>query len=367
MTTKALVLGGGGVTGIAWELGVIAGLAAAGCDVRDADLIVGTSAGATVAAQISTGPLDDLVASQRSTTSAEIAAELDLDLMIEIFTVLGDRSIPADERRAAVGAHALAAETVPEAVRREVIAARLPAHRWPDAPVLLTAVDALSGELVTFDRTSGVELVDAVAASCAVPGVWPPVTIGGRRYVDGGVRSSTNADLAAAHDRILVLTPMAQAMALGPRPPGRPAPRGGHHGAGHRRRRGGPRPHRRQRPRPEPPGAGARGGRAPGRRGRRRGPRPLVTPTPARPPARPAEVGVIFGAGAAVITPASAIAPARGSNRVRFSRRWGGRPGRRAGPGRWRPGRRDRPALPSPRPWRSTGRETGPGRRRRRG
>jgi NTE family protein len=68
-------------------------------------------------------------------------------------------------------------------------------------------VDAATGETVVFTRDSGVDLVDAVAASCAVPGVWPPVTIGDRRYVDGGVRSSTNADLAAGCDRVLVVLP----------------------------------------------------------------------------------------------------------------------------------------------------------------
>jgi NTE family protein len=73
--------------------------------------------------------------------------------------------------------------------------------------MLLPAVDAVTGELMVFTRDSGVELVDAVAASCAVPGVWPPVTIGGRRYIDGGVRSGTNADLAAGADRVLIITP----------------------------------------------------------------------------------------------------------------------------------------------------------------
>src|SRR6187551_2142050 len=145
MTTKALVLGRGGVPGIAWELGVIAGLADAGTDVRDADLIVGTSAGATVAAQITAAPLADLVAAQQSATTSEIAVELDLDLMIEIFSVIGDRSLSSDERRARVGAYALAADTVAEPVRRAVIAARLPSHDWPAAPVVLTAVDATSG------------------------------------------------------------------------------------------------------------------------------------------------------------------------------------------------------------------------------
>lgn len=212
---RALVLGGGGVTGIAWELGVVAGLADAGVDVLRADLVVGTSAGATVAAQITTGPLAPLVDAQLAEATTEIAAVLDLDLLIEIFLLLEDRSSSNDERRAQVGARALAADTVPEHVRREVIAARLPHHGWPDQAVLLTAVDAHSGAFRTFDASSGVDLVDAVAASCAVPAVWPPVTIGDRRYVDGGVRSSTNADLAAGHDVVVVLTPMAETMTPG--------------------------------------------------------------------------------------------------------------------------------------------------------
>lgn len=213
--TTALVLGGGGVTGIAWELGVVAGLVGAGVAVDRADLVVGTSAGATVAAQITTGSLDALVAAQRSATSGEIAVDLDLDLMIEIFTTLIDDSMSPDERRARVGARALAADTVAEPVRRAVIAGRLPSHDWPERAVVLTAVDAVTGVPTTFDRSSGVALVDAVAASCAVPAVWPPVTIGASRYVDGGVRSSTNADLAAGRDRVLVLTPMAPGMTSG--------------------------------------------------------------------------------------------------------------------------------------------------------
>lgn len=213
--STALVLGGGGVTGIAWELGVVAGLLDGGVDVRDADLVVGTSAGATVAAQLTTAPLDGLVAAQLADRCAEIPVELDLELMIEIFSLLADRSVSHDDRRARVGVRALAADCVPEDVRRAVVEARLPVHDWPDRPVVLTAVDVVSGEFVPFDRASGVALVDAVAASCAVPGVWPPVTIDGRRFMDGGVRSSTNADLAAGHDRVLVLTPMADGTTSG--------------------------------------------------------------------------------------------------------------------------------------------------------
>ena len=69
-------------------------------------------------------------------------------------------------------------------------------------------VDAETGEFRAFDRTSGVPLLQAVAASCAVPGVYPPVTIGERRYVDGGMRSTANADLAQGYDRLVVLAPI---------------------------------------------------------------------------------------------------------------------------------------------------------------
>ena len=65
-----------------------------------------------------------------------------------------------------------------------------------------------NGEFVAFEKSSGVSLVDAVAASCAVPGVWPPVTINGRRYIDGGMRSAVNADLAAGYERVVVLAPI---------------------------------------------------------------------------------------------------------------------------------------------------------------
>ena len=90
-----------------------------------------------------------------------------------------------------VGAYALAADTVPEAERRAVIESRLQSHEWPSRRIMLIAVDAATGDAVRFDSGSGASLVDAVAASCAVPGIWPPVTIGGRRYVDGGSGPAT--------------------------------------------------------------------------------------------------------------------------------------------------------------------------------
>jgi NTE family protein len=209
---KALVLAGGGVAGIAWELGMLAGLHGAGLDLTAADLIVGTSAGAAAGAQIASGVApSDLLTRQLGPPeeSGEIHVAMDIERyrssMADLIAGVTD---PA-EARARIGAMALAAETVPEDVRRKVIAGRLPTHEWPDRRLVLVAVDAISGAVVTFDRASGASLVDAVAASCAVPGIWPPVTINGRRYIDGGARSSTNADMAAGSERVVVLIPMA--------------------------------------------------------------------------------------------------------------------------------------------------------------
>jgi NTE family protein len=213
MTSWALVLGGGGLAGIAWETGVLHALAERGLDPRSADIVVGTSAGATVGGQLASGlPIVDLFDRQadpaRHTT--ELTPQLSPEDMAALWESLtANLDAEPQVRGRTLGALALAARTVPEAARREVIAARLPRPEWPQWTLAITAVDAVTGRLRVFDGTCGVGLVDAVAASCAVPGVWPPVTIEGARYIDGGVRTSTNADLAAGHARVLILAPMA--------------------------------------------------------------------------------------------------------------------------------------------------------------
>jgi NTE family protein len=207
----ALVLGGGGVAGIAWMTGLLAGLADAGQDVTGADLIIGTSAGSAVAAQIGSGlSLEALFARQvdPALQARELPAQLDLDKVAADWTEFVAGATSFEEALRLVGAYALAADTVPEAERRAVIESRLPSHEWPSRRIMLVAVEAETGEAVEFDSESGASLVDAVAASCAVPGVWPPVTIGGRRYIDGGFRSSDNADLAGGSERIVVISPL---------------------------------------------------------------------------------------------------------------------------------------------------------------
>lgn len=209
---RALVLAGGGVAGIAWELCVLMGVMdvdpALGAAVLASDLVVGTSAGSSVGAQMTSGTsLLDLYAAQLAPRSAEIQVDIDLErFAAELQAATAGATSLADVRRR-IGAFALAADTVPEDDRRAVMAARLPNHDWPERDLRIVAVDATTGQRVVFTRESGVGLVDAVAASCAVPGVWPPMTVAGTRYVDGGVWSGANADLAAGADRVLVLTP----------------------------------------------------------------------------------------------------------------------------------------------------------------
>ncbi|WP_255657770.1 patatin-like phospholipase family protein [Aeromicrobium sp. Leaf350] len=207
--SRALVLGGGGVTGIAWETGFLAGMIELGLDPLGADLVVGTSAGATVAAQVTSGiGIDVLMASQLDPGgSVEPAPTVDLrSVLDEIDELLASSDDPFKARRR-VGRYALTSDVPTEAYRLDIIRRRLPRHEWPSARLILTAVDAGTGALVEIDRTSGLALVDAVAASCAIPGVWPAVTDGARRLMDGGIRTGSNADLAVGHDRVLVLEP----------------------------------------------------------------------------------------------------------------------------------------------------------------
>jgi NTE family protein len=206
--SRALVLGGGGVAGISWMLGMIDGLRRHGLDLAAADLIVGTSAGSCVGAAVATEALAQAVALQQRPETSEILVPFDGEAYTAKLTGLAGNA--PDQRTALIRIANMdpLGPMVSEAQRRAVIAARLPVHDWPRQRLVVTAVDAQAGELVTFDRESGVGLVDAVTASCALPGVWPATTRGGRRYVDGGISSPTNAILADGHDVVVILVPI---------------------------------------------------------------------------------------------------------------------------------------------------------------
>ncbi|MEZ0075868.1 patatin-like phospholipase family protein [Planotetraspora sp. GP83] len=206
--TSALVLGGGGVAGIAWEAGIVTGLRREGVDLGTADSIVGTSAGSVIGTLIATGAdLEAAIAHQVAVDTGPPPV-VDLDGVMQAFAILFDPSLEPQEARRRVGQMALAAPVDHQAARIAAIGERLPIKEWPDRDLQITAVDAETGEFIVWDKASGAPMVLAVASSCAVPMVFPPVEIGGRRYVDGGVRSPTNADLAAGAGTLVVLEPL---------------------------------------------------------------------------------------------------------------------------------------------------------------
>lgn len=209
MTRTALVLGGGGITGIAWELGILAGLARAGVDLTDAELLVGTSAGSVVGSQLVSGlPIEELYAEQLTPADAEIGGRMSRLAMLKLLPPYALPGSGRDKLRR-VGTVAMKAHAPGSVDRVAVIRSGIPVNEWPtDRDLLITAVEAETGRFTVFERSSGVDLVTAVAASCAVPTVWPPVAINGRHYVDGGMRSVANVDLAAGVERVVVLAPL---------------------------------------------------------------------------------------------------------------------------------------------------------------
>jgi NTE family protein len=215
----ALVLGGGGAAGQAWQIGIIAGLAEAGLDLTEvADLVIGTSSGSTTAAQVRSGiPAAELLASvlsppvQPVRQNREQPPSLPMATVFERMRAIGAAATSAADLRRAMGAFGLESDSIlgPAAAgqRRAMVAARLPRPEWPDRPMIVVAVDAHTGELAAFDRDCGVDLVDAVTASTALPGMVPTHSINGTRYINGGVRSGENADLASGFANVVVLSP----------------------------------------------------------------------------------------------------------------------------------------------------------------
>lgn len=210
---RALVLGGGGVTGIAWEAGVLAGWADAGLDLAGVDLIVGTSAGAIVGAHLALGRTPQDIADHHE--SFETLGRFDWRLL---WPLLVAQVLPDRERALRwVGRRAARLATLDEADFVARLSGLEPGTPWP-ATLVVPVVDATTGRGTALDASCGHDLSRAVAASSAVPGVFPPVRLGGVPSLDGGLRSPVNADLAAGCDRVLVLAPAPWALARHRRP-----------------------------------------------------------------------------------------------------------------------------------------------------
>ncbi len=220
-SSRAVVLGGGGPVGVGWEVGLAAGLAKAGVHLADSDLVIGTSAGSLAGALLTSGEdpgalVDQVEAMFAAGVGTSGVDQVDMAGLAGLMeAMLGPEAaeataeeIPTEqERLAEVGAIALAAETISEDAFVGTMAPTLGGRAWP-RHFACTAVDAVTGEFRLWDEAAGAPLERAVASSCAVPGMYPPITIDGKRYMDGGVRTMHNADLAEGHDSVVVVSVM---------------------------------------------------------------------------------------------------------------------------------------------------------------
>ncbi|WP_166903434.1 patatin-like phospholipase family protein [Mycobacterium sp. DL440] len=209
---SAVILGGGGVTGIAWETGILLGLADKGVDLAGADAIIGSSAGSFVGAYLAAGVVEKYFDAQFDDDVTEIAATMSEDCIAAYLEAIAEGKDDPVRMARSLGRMAVAATTVSAEARAAVVAARLPSEDWPAGPLQMTALDAETGALHLFDKDSGVPIVTAAAASGAVPGLWPVVTALGRTWIDGGSCSPTNAALGADYDRVVVIAPAADGL-----------------------------------------------------------------------------------------------------------------------------------------------------------
>ncbi|MDR2987645.1 MAG: patatin-like phospholipase family protein [Nocardiopsaceae bacterium] len=205
--TRALVLGGGGPVGVAWESGLAVGFAEAGVALGAADLVVGTSAGSIVGARLTLGlDLAETVRAVGQPLPVEAGAAGTIDDLMNALAGSASLAQTAEQMRSELGKLALGAQTLAEAdFAGAAVFAQLAGHNWP-ASFRCTAIDTRTGELKVWDAAAGAPLDRAVASSCSVPMVFPPVTINGARYMDGGMRTPLNADLAAGHDAVIVVS-----------------------------------------------------------------------------------------------------------------------------------------------------------------
>jgi NTE family protein len=208
--TRAVILGGGGVKGIAWEIGVIAGLREAGVDLGIADALFGTSAGSFAAALIASAQdIEKKYTAQFEPDAIEVPAQMSPDVIRKYTAAIAANYGQAVPLAKAYADIARTAETISSQVRLGVVRARLGIASWPNDRLHFTAIDADTGELVVLDSSSGLTLTEAACATGAVPGVWPMVTAGGRNWIDGGMISAANVQLGEGFDRVIVIAPSA--------------------------------------------------------------------------------------------------------------------------------------------------------------
>lgn len=232
---RALVLGGGGVIGVAWESGLVTGLRDAGVELSACDAIVGTSAGALVGAQVARGRVPehpDTRAKAKASSANTLAggavgngghrgskaaamAKMDVQAVGQIFALWGAMKESTAEQAAAIGKVVRGLDRSAEADFIAYINGGAQFDDWPTMRLWVVAVDTETGERRVFDREGAAPFSRVMAATAAVPGLFPAVEIEGRLYMDGQVHSSTNADVLVPHRPAQVMIAMPTNAATG--------------------------------------------------------------------------------------------------------------------------------------------------------
>lgn len=207
MTNHALVLGGGGSYAIGWELGYLSALAEEGIEVRQLDLVIGTSGGAQAAAAITSNQnWEEIFQQQIVPKSDEEPPHQDMGTIIAKYNEIAKKSTNSKDWLKNYSLFALENNKFDESIHLNRLKKRILVKEWPDN-LMITAIDAKKSERVVFTAESKVEIHKAMSSSGSLPGVWPATTIGDRKYYDGGCHSMDNADLAIGAKKVLILSP----------------------------------------------------------------------------------------------------------------------------------------------------------------
>src|SRR5712692_1427379 len=209
---RAVVLGGGGLIGMVWELGVLKGFADAGIELSQADLLVGTSAGSIIGAQLASGrTAAELLAAQLAPSGAGSQNQRtpEDNKSFEDTSRMWGPAATDVAARVALGRRTLETpHPISEDTQKAIWKRRLGIDDWPARALKVSAVDISDGSIRLFDAGQGVPIEAAVAASTAQPGLQAPITIGDRRYMDGGV-AGTHIDGALGYPIVVAITPFA--------------------------------------------------------------------------------------------------------------------------------------------------------------
>ncbi len=215
-----IALGGGGPVGVAWEVGVVVGLAeAASFQANHARVIVGTSAGAIVGALIRQGRTSEELMAWPDGLGPAGPPEPDMRVLAALFELMAAEDLPDDVLLRKAAELALSARTQPVEPFIAAMGESLGGADWPPGDLRVTAVDCDSCRLRAWTAADSIGLDRAITSSVAVPGIIGPVPIDGRRYMDGGMRSPSNVDLLAGTGvrQAIFIGPLAGSAALSPR------------------------------------------------------------------------------------------------------------------------------------------------------